>query len=263
MGLFSRLFGPEPPKTKSHRATSTPADRKAKAEARLKEKELRYLDYLQQNDPATYRDVMNRRLGIRDEKQPDTLQTTLKTLKELKAGGLIDDPRDAGDDNGWLKDLAQGFGAVFGQMLATQQQAQAPREVIRDEAPVDVTAVPSVSQIPAAVRAQAPITARATEPETAPETVPMSLQSRFLVAQFNGKSPEQAAAWLNGQTDERILPLVQALRTVPEDELGAFVHELGVKNPPFAGFVAWLEERWTWFLDAVRELRKLTPEVGV
>ena len=237
MGLFDAFRRP-----KRLRGPGKPAaELKARAEAREKQEQLRFLRELKSRDPRLYEQIMLRRMGLGDDR--DELATTLKTLSQLREAGLVDDPKDAAGRQ-WVRDLAPmlpGLLQVLGGIGAqTQGHQMAPAQ------PYQPQAAPPPAQ-------------PSTEPELDPAELPveMSTVSRQVIAVLEPLSPTQAAEWLLGQRVPFATWLADQLVATPDDQIPALLGEIVAQVPDLAGLMAWLRARPSWLMEFVREVRRL------
>ncbi|MHB1006591.1 MAG: hypothetical protein ACYC3S_13255 [Chloroflexota bacterium] len=90
--------------------------------------------------------------------------------------------------------------------------------------------------------------------------------SQRLIAILDGKSPEEAAAWLTGQEAPLLRQLVMLLRNTNDQQLPDLMDDLPRRAPQLAGFVEWLRQRPAWTLAAVKAVRgssETVPSVSV
>ena len=88
----------------------------------------------------------------------------------------------------------------------------------------------------------------------------MSIESMFLVAQFDGSTPEAFARWLLARPEAG--QLVEVLQKTPDDRIPALLAEVPQRAPKLAAFVAHLRKHPQKFMACVQILRKLTASAA-
>lgn len=219
----------------------------------------RWLTKLERADPGEYNRVMQLRHGLVSAKSDDSdLDRYLATAAKMRAAGF-----DGGTDGGGVmgeiaKAVSQGLALV--PEFLSRRSGGVPRVQVVPHRPAEVPA--PAGQIAAAVEAPKPrpkkkpkTTAVAAAAEPAADAPPMTLQSRWVVAQLEGKSPEDAAVWLLGLPAAGTKDLVAAILATPDEGIPALLDEVAAANPDAAGLVAWLHA-WPNLMPTVHAIRE-------
>ena len=254
MGFWQRLFGSEGPK---------PVPRKRgpsrSAEERRKAQELSFLKSLERDDPLAYRALMMKRLGIGQDKK-DEFEQLEATVKKLKAIGVIKSANDlaGGGASSLIQDAIAGLG-MFMQMQGATRQPAVEARVVDPPAATQLPLLnaveyqpPAAAQVPPARQRQA----RPTRARQAPAAPEMTLVARIITRQLDGKSPDEAAAWLLAQTNPMAEDLVEQLAQTADEDLAALLEALASTSADAAGLVAWLLARPDWLLETVHAIRE-------
>jgi hypothetical protein len=93
---------------------------------------------------------------------------------------------------------------------------------------------------------------------TAEENKTMNLKLQYAIGRMQKREPHEAAAWLikHSHDEERLQKLLDRLREIPEENLGAFVAQFAQDNPDLALLIDWVNTRWDWFVMTVREIKR-------
>jgi len=259
-----------------------PADERLKeAQARDLDSQRRqrekYLRWLEEHDPAHYRQVMEASMGIAREPEKDALKQLAEQIKTLRAAGLIEDPRKIGDDGDALKTILAAVGAAAAGFMQ-QQGGQAPAlppppppAAGQPAAPGPVGAAPGrPRQAPPAPTGPPPEPpADPTDQDAQEANVnPLMLYAFAGVAQhkLTGATPEQAAALLLEQTHPLAQELVAELRGVDAADpagIERVLRKIELKYEPLRGFVDWLRQRPGWLAAVVAEVQRRDPAAHV
>lgn len=241
MAFWDRLFGP-PSEVKKRGAPRGPRVRKS-AQEREKELQVRFLRDLRQYDPVKYHLIMSRRLGYSDER-PDEIEQLEKTVSRLKKMGVIKTPHDL-DDNSWIKDAVAGLGMFFTHMQQVDAQKAAMAAGMHHQYAPAPPALPP---------------APATGESEPPQEAPVSLISRYVISQLDGKSPEEAAEWLMSQAHPQAQEFVKRLIATPNDQLFILLDAVRQNVPDLAALVAWLRQRPDWLVATVQAIRRASAK---
>ena len=218
-----------------------------------KERELllnvRYLESLKASsdpdDKAEYKAIMADRLGRKKAKDKGEIAQFVEMAGLLQDAGMIQNPADVGQGFS-LKDVFRGLGELGKSAPAIIESVRGggQQEAVYEQ-PSD-----GVPQI-----------------EAPRKLVPMSLVSRFLVAQVKNpitqkmKTPSQVADMLLEHYDDASLPMVRELVDgfcqTPNEEMGNFISAFATRHPDLHGFLAWMEhaERRKWFGECILAVR--------
>lgn len=273
MGFLSRLFGaalPAPETKKKMRGPSrSPAER-------LKIQEARFLENLKTEDPAAYRAMMEKRLGINLEPK-DELAQMQETVKKLRALGLMKNANEVDSGASWIKDAVAGLPYLIPLITGQQQPSQAPpaahpqlpqpaqphAEPVYQPAPVQQPAHPYSPQPPYHVAPTPPAAAHQQQEAALMMTDPTAI---FLRSQLDGRTPEEVARWLLAQEHELARTIVERMLAVPESQAYGVLVSGAESQPAFRGVAAWLRSRGElWVTSVARELRRIAesaPSAG-
>lgn len=190
--------------------------------------------------------LVNRQYDIQQEGEIEKLVNTISLLQK---GGVLKGLKGLGNEDEWWKDLLKELAGSFGPAIAMQQQAQmVPAQMPQPEAQPQPQSTPS------------PAPAGQGEQE-----VYMSLASRYVVSQLDGKTPEEAAKWLLRQKFPGVKEFVAELVAVPDEELGPFLASKAQTVPELGGAVVWLLKRPDWtrlFAQNVRQMAAARNEAS-
>lgn len=237
MSIFGKLLRR---KTQKRKRAGRTVDERAKF------RDERFLRQLEKYDPDEYKRIMLQRLGMKPQKAADSITTTLDTLNQLRAAGLVQDPTKAGEGNEW-KDMLKSLGAGFG-MAFLQSQMQQPHVQVQEvvEAPTRQEYIP-----PAPTQAALPSIAEA---QTQEEKV--SILTQLAIRELESRDPQSAADWLAGLPVPAVKGLVRQIVETPDLQLPVLLDNLAQAYPDFIGLVDWLRRNPKKFVEIVHALRE-------
>ena len=236
----------------------------SRARARELKREDEFWEHLRATDPERYYSLMAAKVGVATGEKAgpeDRISTTVKTLKDLRGAGLLDDPSQAADSTRRLEAIlnsAVGVKVVelLGPALGTRlvgalagdgvgpgvsQGAQGQHQSLVD---TEAVVVPS--------------------PDAPPPTSPEEI-----VAMLQSSTGEQAARWLlsQGQMNPSVREFVGVLARTPDAALPGLLGTLEGQAPPATvPVLTWLRtnpDRLVAMVQALRQLiRAGTPGPG-
>lgn len=197
------------------RATKTIEQREREYDLKQKQEAIRTL---RDAAPEEYRSILIDRarteLGV--ARRPNRLNG-----KDEQAGGFLEQLMNS--------DFAYGLGQALAGGAAGMMTGQ-KRMIMPAATPAAIAAPEVLPPSPSAV-----------PPQAAPITAPLSMESRWLIGQMEGKTPEQRAAWLLSLDFPLAKELTGHLVTFTDDQLPQLWGAVVAANPHAAGFVAWIQ----------------------
>lgn len=187
-------------------------------------------------------------IDLGEDQDEDPIRNLVRTLRELRQAGLIEDPRKAGEEE-WWKEALRAAGQGLGLAVLSAQRGVMPG-IVPPPSPGPTPYVEPSPSLPSV--AHPPV-----QPPSTPE-VPMSLVSQWVISQLQPLNPEQAAQWLLSQPAPQARQLVELLVRTPDEQLPALLGELATQVPDLAGAIAWLRSRPQWLVDTVHAVRRLS-----
>lgn len=233
MGIFGNK-----PKPQGRGKAKTAAEKE-------KLEELRYLKNIKRAQPEVYDQIMRKKLGL--DKPTDPILGFFDTYKMFSKAGLVPAMKEESlTDN--IKNGVFGILEFFGKWQQASQQ-------VADEPYTPTVQVQSPYQTQMQMQPPVQIEQPPAQ-QIIREEAQVSIISRIIIMQLDGKTPEEAAKWIHSRPEAK--DLLAVLQQTPEDKIFLLLDEYGKSTPDLAGLVAWLQGRQQWFLDTLRQLKALS-----
>lgn len=117
-------------------------------------------------------------------------------------------------------------------------------------------ALPAPDITPAPAPVPAPASSESAIPPIPEGEIYVSFASRFIINSLDGKTPEDAAAWILQQSHPQIQEIVQQLPRVPDQHLPRFIDLMAEQAPDLLALAEWLKQRPAFLVALAAELRR-------